>query len=393
MLFFGNELYKNLVLLKLSVTILNMIYKRDLSIEKILNKNKALIIYGARQIGKTTLIKEFISNLDSTNKYKFHTGEDLLFSERFMALDFNTLINEYKEISYLIIDEAQLIPSVGKQIKILIDQIPTITVILSGSSSIGLFEVGEPLVGRSHVSNLYPLSIRELSRNNFDLKYTNRIHELMLFGSYPELINLSTKNEKIEYLLDIVGTYLLKDILTFDSIRNSSIILKLLKLLSYQIGNLVSYNELAQQLLVDVKTVQKYIDILEKSFIIFSLDSYAKNQRSAMKFKKKYYFVDLGIRNALTLSFDETLFRPDAGAMFENFAIIEKIKNNSYDKKFFNYYYFRDSKTAKEIDLIVERDSKIELFEFKTKHKQDNIKTSLGQAQIVTFENLESFLN
>lgn len=369
-----------------------MLINREIDISKLLKKNKAIILYGARQVGKTTLVNNYLNKIDNMKIRKF-SGEDLVFNSNFSSMTYQELIEEFSATQILFIDEAQQIKNLGSQIKIILDNIENIFVILTGSSAIGLSQIGEPLVGRSYINKLYPISIKELIDNDFDFTFSKQIENALIYGLYPDVLKEKNINMKKEYLINIVNSYLLKDVLSFNKIKNSETIYNLLKLVAYQIGKPISYSELGQQLLIDVKTVKRYLDLLEKSFILFSLSPYSNNLRNVLKKKKKYYFYDLGIRNAVINSFESIDLRNDKGGIFENFVIMEKIKNDSYSKEFNNYYYFQD-KNKKEIDLILEKDSKLDLFEFKYKNKSDYKKSILGDVKIITLDNfIKKFLN
>ncbi len=333
------------------------------SLEEILPKNRVLIIYGSRRVGKTFLLNHLLSL--SGYKYRIDSGENFRVKEVLSSGDFN-LLKEYTEGAELIaIDEAQEIPEIGKGLKILIDHVPGIKLIATGSSSFDLSQkIGEPLTGRKRVIKLFPLSQGELllGRSAFELK--EALPEFLVFGSYPEVLTAATKQEKMEILDELIGSYLLKDILSLENIRNPGVLLKLLKLLSFQVSNLVSVNELARQLQVDGKTVNRYLDLLEKTFILFKIPSYSSNPRKEISKKSKYFFFDNGIRNGLIMQFGGLSNRNDVGQLWENFMISELYTKNAYLKLFQQFYFWRNY-NGSEIDLIIEKDGKIETFEFK----------------------------
>jgi len=334
--------------------------QRELNLENNIQKNKVLIIYGARRVGKTTLLKNFLKA--TTLKYKLDNGDNIRLQELLQSQDFNR-IKEYVEGYELIaIDEAQQVPNIGMALKIIVDQVKDIHVIVTGSSSFDLSQkVGEPLTGRKKTFILYPFSQSEMriQYNKHELK--EKLDDFLVFGSYPDVVLAKTKKEKIDILNELVDSYLLKDILTLDSIKFSKKLLDLLKSLAFQVGNLVSLNELSQQVGLDVKTIDRYLDLLEKGFVIKRLGGFSRNLRNEITNKSKYYFLDNGIRNALVSQFNSLDKRDDIGALFENFLIMDRMKSNNLAS---NYYFWRNYE-GKEIDLIEEEDGILYAYEFK----------------------------
>ncbi len=324
---------------------------------------KALIIYGPRQVGKTTLLKDFLENSDL--KYRLESGENIQIQTLFDSPNFQTLKEFVLGYQLVAIDEAQKIKNIGEGIKIIIDQIPDISIIATGSSSFELAgQIGEPLTGRKTTLVLYPVSMMELSAmsNPFDVK--NRLNEWLIFGGYPEVVSTENKDEKKKLLMEIAQSYLLKDILELERVKSSKLLLDLLRLLAFQIGSEVSLTELAQQLGIDYKTVARYLDIFEKSFIIYNLRGFSRNLRTEITKKSKYYFYDNGIRNAIIANFNDLELRNDTGALWENFLFVERLKKRSYKNIFANDYFWRTWE-QKEIDLIEEREGKLFGYEFK----------------------------
>lgn len=332
---------------------------------KLLDPNKVLILYGPRRVGKTTLLNELLKN--TTLRYRFDSGENIRIQEVLSSRDFDK-IREYVGNNELIaIDEAQQIPDIGMGLKIIVDQIPGIKVVVTGSSSFELFnQVGEPLVGRKKTITLFPFAQLELAKlhNTFDL--SGRLEEFLIYGSYPDVFLAKTRQEKESLLNEIVDAYLLRDVLALDNIKKSRTLVDLVKLLALQIGNEVSLSELAQQLNVNMRTIEKYIDILEKGFVIISLSALKRNLRNEIRDKRKYYFYDLGVRNALLSQFNDIALRNDIGALWENFLFIERFKKRSYQSLFANQYFWR-TYDQKEIDLIEEYDGSFHAYEFKWK--------------------------
>jgi predicted AAA+ superfamily ATPase len=325
--------------------------------------NKVLVLYGPRQVGKTTILQSY---LDSTKwKYRLEVGDDIHAQEIFGSSDLRWL-TEYAEGYQLIaIDEAQRIPNVGQGLKILVDNIPGIRIIVTGSSSFELSgQIGEPLTGRKKTLVLYPLSQYELRSQNsaFDLK--KNLENYLILGSYPEVFTARKRSDKIAVITEIVGSYLLKDILELDRVKSSKVLLDLLRLLAFQVGKEVSLRELAAQLGIDYKTVSRYIDLLEKSFVLYNLRGYSRNLRKEITKKSKYYFCDNGIRNGIISNFNMLSRRDDAGALWENFLVSERLKLQAYKSIRSNNYFWR-TWDQKEIDFIEEREGKLYGFEFK----------------------------
>ncbi|MFA5804590.1 MAG: ATP-binding protein [Melioribacteraceae bacterium] len=337
--------------------------KRYFEIDNLLQNQKVLVIYGPRRVGKTTLLKNYLTGFPQ--KYKLDSGDNISVQHILSSQDF-VLIKDYAQGYDLIaIDEAQQIKNIGMGLKILVDNNPNLKIIVTGSSSFDLSQkIGEPLTGRKRTITLYPFSQQELlaKYNKFELK--EKLDEFLIFGSYPEVITTETRSEKIEVLNELVNSYLLKDILAIENIRGSKSLFDLLKLLAFQVGSQVSLNELSTQLKIDVKTVGRYIDILEKGFVIKRLSAFSRNLRNEVAKKSKYYFWDNGIRNAVILQFNQLKNRNDVGQLFENFMMLERIKYLS-NNFIHTQSYFRRTYSGQEIDLIEEREGKLLAFEFK----------------------------
>lgn len=337
-------------------------------LESQLRPGKALVIYGPRRVGKTTLLNTYLQK--TPLKYKLVSGDDIEVRNILGSQSFSQILPFVEDMELLAIDEAQNIPNIGMGIKIIVDQKPELTVIVTGSSSFELAgQIGEPLTGRKRTLVLYPMSQSELRlvHNRYDLQ--QKLPELLIYGSYPEILLAKSRRERQEILTDIANSYLLKDILSLDLIKNSQTLWNLLKLLAFQIGNQVSYSELATQLAVDYKSIQKYLDLLEKAFVIFRLGAYNGNLRKEVTGKSKYYFVDTGIRNAVISQFGTMENRNDIGALWENFMFIERLKYRTYTGIYANSYYWR-TYSKQEIDLVEERDGNLFGFEFKWSEKK-----------------------
>lgn len=338
------------------------------SLEPLLEHNKVLILYGPRRVGKTTLLKDLLKN--TKLKYRFDSGENIRIQEILSSNDFEKIKEYVGDNELIAIDEAQQIPNVGMGLKIIVDQIPKIKVIVTGSSSFELSnKIGEPLVGRKKTITLFPFAQIELAKtyNEFDLG--GRLEEFLIYGSYPDVFLAKTKQEKSVLLNEIVDVYLLKDVLALDNVKKSRTLVDLVKLLALQVGSEASLTELARQLSANVRTIEKYLDILEKGFVIVSLASLKRNLRTEIRDKRKYYFYDLGVRNALLSQFNDLSLRRDAGALWENFLFIERLKKLSYQSMFVNRYFWR-TYDQKEVDLVEEYDGIFHAYEFKWKKER-----------------------
>ncbi len=338
------------------------------SFDGLIEKKKVLVIYGARQVGKTTLLEYYLSSTDK--KYRLESGENITVKLLFNSLDFNSLIEYATGYEILAIDEAQEIENIGKALKIIVDHVPDLSIIVTGSSSFNLSQnIGEPLTGRKITKTLYPLSHKELAIqiNQYDLK--EKLEEFLLFGMYPDVFTAKTKEKKIQILKELTDSYLLKDLFIHETVKSPKLLIKLLKLLAFQVGSEVSLNELGNTIGVDTKTVSRYLDLLEKCFVIKPLGGFSGNLRKEVTSKMKYYFIDNGIRNALISQFNELSNRNDTGALFENFIFMERLKKHEYENYYGNHYFWR-TYTGQEIDIIEEIDGKLSAFECKYSEKK-----------------------
>ncbi|MFH0803216.1 MAG: ATP-binding protein [bacterium] len=336
-------------------------YYHDLG--RYLKPNKALILYGPRQVGKTTLLKDFLAT--TKLRHRLDSGDNIRIREVLGSENFD-VIREYAQGYELIaIDEAQKIPNIGQTLKIFVDEIPGIRLIATGSSSFELAgQVGEPLTGRKITLSLYPVAQMELKNhyNPFDLK--NNLELSLVFGGYPEACTAGSREEKGRVCLEIADSYLLKDILEFERVKSSKLLLDLLRLLAFQVGNEVSLTELASHLGIDYKTVARYLDLFEKSFVIYNLRGFSRNLRSEITRKSKYYFYDNGIRNAVISNFNGLALRNDVGQLWENFLFMERLKKRAYRSIHANAYFWRTWQKEK-IDLVEEREGRLFGYEFK----------------------------
>ena len=333
--------------------------------------NKVVLIFGARRVGKTVLIRQLINNFDG--KTMLLNGEDYgtlaLLEERSIA-NYRHLL---EGVDLLAIDEAQNIPEIGSKLKLIVDEIEGIRVIASGSSSFDLLnKAGEPLVGRSTQFYLTPFSHKEIALNETVLETRQNLESRLIYGSYPEVITLDSFERKTDYLRDIVGAYLLKDILAIDGLKNSGKMKDLLRLIAFQVGSEVSYEELGKQLGMSKNTVEKYLDLLSKVFVVYRLGAYARNLRKEVTKAGKWYFYDNGIRNAIIGNFNPLSIRQDVGALWENYLISERIKAN-YNEGLGKEFYFWRTYDCQEIDLIEENSDTLTALEFKWGNKNPNV--------------------
>jgi len=339
------------------------VIKRYYDLKKLIKPNKILVIYGPRRVGKTTLLNDFLSQ--TKLKYKLDSGDNIKVQQILSSQDFSQ-IKEYAAGYQLIaIDEAQQIPNIGMGLKILVDQLPKLRIIATGSSSFDLSrKIGEPLTGRKKTLILFPFSQTELldKYNKFELK--EKLEDFLIFGSYPEIITAKSRQEKIDLLDELFNSYLLKDVFSLERVKGSKQLLDLLKLVAFQLGNEVSLNELANHVRLDTKTIGKYLDILEKAFVLKRVGGFRRNLRREISSKAKYYFYDNGVRNAIISQFNSLNNRNDIGPLFENFVVMERIKNNAYKKRAGSSYFWR-TYDGQEIDLVEERNGKLYGFEIK----------------------------
>lgn len=338
-------------------------------LEPYLEPGQVLVLYGPRRAGKTTLIQEYLKT--TKWRYKLDSGDNIRTQHLLGSQDFSQILPYAEGLDLLVIDEAQHIPNIGMALKILVDQLPGIRIIATGSSSFDLSgQIGEPLTGRKRTLTLYPLSQEELlsaSHTRFDLK--EKLHDFLLYGSYPQILIASSAEKKRTILSELVDSYLLKDILSLEKVKGSQTLLSILKLLALQIGSQVSLNEISKAVQIDVKTVARYLDLLEKAFVIHHVSGYSGNLRSEVTSKSKYYFLDTGIRNAIIQQFNTLDLRSDVGQLWENFFVMERLKFRTYHEVRANMYFWRTYSQQK-IDLVEERNGLLHGFECKWSEKK-----------------------
>jgi uncharacterized protein len=332
-----------------------------------IGKNKVLLLFGTRRVGKTVLLSALKNTYSGS--IQCYNGEDT----EHQALLSNRSKSHYEKLlegsNLLLIDEAQAVPDIGKILKLMIDSFPSLTIIATGSSSFDLMnKSGEPLTGRSLQYTLHPISFGELEMHFGYGKMPGMLAERMVFGSYPELFNLSTAKERQRYLKELIQTYLLKDIFEYETVKHSKKIYDLLRLVAYQVGQEVSLEELGKQLGMSKNTVERYLDLLSKVFIIYRLGGYSSNFRKEVVKLSKWYFYDNGIRNAIISDFRDLSQRSDIGQLWENYCIAERIKYQGYSASLCEYHFWR-TYDSQEIDLVETENSVIRTFEFKWNEK------------------------
>ena len=335
--------------------------KLDKIINNQLYKGKAIILIGPRQVGKTTLLNNLTHSL-SDSILVLNCDEP---ETRMLLTDTNTakLRMLIGNNTLVFIDEAQKVNNIGLTLKLIVDNLDGVQVIATGSSAFELHNrLNEPLTGRKIEYTLYPISIAELKETFGLLEVHKTLETRLIYGCYPDIIN--HPEQAREYLTELTQSYLYKDILSLGDIRKPELLDKLLQALSFQVGSEVSVNELSRTLQTDNKTIERYIDLLQKCYVIFTLSGLSRNLRTELKKSRKIYFYDTGIRNAIIQQFAPTTLRNDIGNLWENFFIAERMKRNHYARHFCNYYFWRTTQ-QQEIDFIEETDGKMTIFEMK----------------------------
>jgi predicted AAA+ superfamily ATPase len=365
------------------------------SVRKEINTGrKAVILLGARQVGKTTLLNSLFTNRKDVLWLNGDTSNARLLLTVHSVEQLRVLIGKH---SLLVIDEAQRVPDIGIVLKLIIDNIPHVKVIATGSSSLDLASATtEPLTGRKRQFTLFPFSFSEMVEHHGLLSEKNLIPHRLIYGYYPDIVNSPGKERNL--LQELSDSYLYKDILALDKIKKSEQLTRLLRALAFQIGSQVSYTELGQLCGLDNKTVEKYIGILEQTFVIFRLASYSRNLRNELKASRKIYFTDNGIRNALIADFRPIELRDDVGKLWENFLVSERFKHNEYTESYANPWFWR-TQAQQEIDYIEEKDGHLFAFEFKwnpsAKVKQPKVfQTAYPDSsfEVIHKDNVERFL-
>ena len=360
-----------------------------------IGKGKAILLVGPRQVGKSTLLKSLQSELNQETLLINCDEPDMRqMLENVTSDELKVLIGRY---TLVMIDEAQKVENIGTTLKLIVDNINHIQVIATGSSAFELRnKTNEPLTGRKFEFNLFPFSIAEMVQNHGKIVERRMLERRIVYGLYPEIVN-NPGNEP-EYLLELINSYLYKDILAFQNIRKPDTLNKLLTGLALQLGQEVSYNELSQLIGIDKATVEKYIELLEKCFVVFRLSSFSRNLRNELKKSRKVFFYDSGVRNAILNNFSPLALRQDTGALWENFMVSERIKQLSYNRDYRKSYFWR-TQTQQEIDLLEEKDGIFYAFEFKwNENKQAKIPKTFAESypehrfEVITPANYLDFL-
>ena len=375
-----------------------MIIQREIQpqVEDALFKGKIVVIYGPRQVGKTTLAKLILQNRQEIKSAYFNCDEP----DICQALTDKTS-TELKlflgDSKLVVLDEAQRVKNIGLTLKLLADNYPKMQIIATGSSSFDLSnQIFEPLTGRKKEFYLYPFSLAELKNYYSEIEFNRILENRMVFGMYPGVIFESDKG-KSESLRELAKSYVYKDALEYQGIKNSEVVEKLLQALALQVGNEVSYNEISSLIEVNKITVANYIQILEKAFIVFRLPSFSRNLRDEIKSNRKIYFFDNGIRNALINNLNPVDLRQDAGALWENFMISERVKRNGNFGSVANMYFWRTLR-QQEIDLIEDRGGELAGYEFKWKSRPGKVPVAFSRAypdakvEMITKENYKKFV-
>ena len=342
---------------------------RYLSIADELEPGKTLIIFGPRRVGKTTILNDFTAT--TKEKVIVYRGDELSTQHAFEVADSALLKPHIGSAKILAIDEAQAIPGIGQSLKIINDTMPDVSVIVTGSSSFELAgQIGEPLTGRKATRYLFPIALTELLVHDSvpTRSFQKKLPSYLVYGMYPDVITAEDDQMRADFLRELVDSYLLRDILTYQEVKGSRVLLQLLVLLAHQVGNEVSHQELGSSLNIDKNTVARYLDLLEKSYIIFRLGGFSRNLRSEVTKTAKYYFYDVGVRNAVINNFNALEIRDDIGKLWENFMVVERLKMRTYTKLYANQYFWRTWK-QNEVDLVEERSGKLFGYELKWKDK------------------------
>ena len=374
--------------------------KRDLHsvLESKIGKGKVILLIGPRQVGKTTLLKAILSEKAASNSVQYWNcdeGEVRSTLSKDSSSHFKSLVGNSK---FIVIDEAQRVKDIGLTLKILHDNFPDVQFAVTGSSSLDLSNtINEPLTGRKFEYNLFPFSTNELINHTNMLDEIKQLENRLVYGFYPDVVN--NPGDEKEILSNIVSSYLYKDVFEFQDVRKPAIIEKLVQALALQVGSEVSFNELGNLLGIDTLTVQRYVDLLEKAYVIFHLHSYSRNVRNELKKSIKIYFYDNGVRNAVISNFSSCGLRSDTGELWENFLISERVKNNAFHNRKAKYYFWRTTQ-KQEVDFIEEFDGTFKAFEFKYNPKKANAKCPLTFSNnypeipfsVVTKENYTDFI-
>lgn len=343
-------------------TMNSMKFDRFQSIESAIEPKRTLVIYGPRRVGKTTLLDTYVKT-QTSKKMFYSTGDDALLRAIFQSEERQKILDFARPYDLIAIDEAQFIPSIGLGAKMMIDAFPKKNIILTGSSSLGLSnKIGEPLTGRHFTLTLLPIAQAEMHASQFELE--SLLETFLIYGSYPEVLNEMDLDKKRKILSELTASYLFKDALALEAVRSPDTLLDVAKCLAFQVGSEVSINEIARTAKTDAKTAAKYLDLLEKMFIVKRIRGYSRNLRNEISKKSKYYFLDNGVRNAIISQFNPLNLRNDIGALWENFVFMELMKKSGIEENYDNFYFWRTHSGA-EIDIIKESNGALSAIECK----------------------------
>lgn len=368
-----------------------LLYK---TIENKLFVGKIIILTGARQVGKTTLLKQLLRQKEGV---LWLNGDELQVQNLFANASADRLLSEFSNSKIVILDEAQRIENIGLRLKLIADSDSEVQVIATGSSAFELAnKVNEPLTGRKWEYQMFPLSFGEMVEHHGKLKEMRMLPRRIIYGYYPEVV--TNDGNEVEILKLLTDAYLYKDILSWESVKHPDKLQTLLRALAYQVGSQVSYNELSQMCSMDSKTVERYINLLEQCYIIFRLPSFSRNLRHELKSSRKIYFYDNGIRNALIADYRAPEVRQDIGSLWENFVVAERMKSNEYYNRWVNRYFWR-TKQQQEIDYLEESGGELHAYEMKwnPRAKASITKTFTeaypnSEFQVITPDNISDFL-
>jgi predicted AAA+ superfamily ATPase len=366
------------------------------SLKDRLFKGKVILITGPRQVGKTTLLKQLTVDQNNNSVLSLNCDEPdiCLLLQNVSSTQLKTLVGKHKLI---LIDEAQKVENIGLTLKLMVDNLPDIQIIATGSSAFDLRnKLNEPLTGRKFEYHLYPFSTNELLQHTSLIEERRLLEQRMIYGMYPDVIN--QPSDGLRLLRELSNSYLFKDILAYKDVRRPEELNKLLTALALQMGSQLSYNELGRTLGLDKETVERYLYLLEKVFVVFRLNSFSRNMRNELKKSRKVYFYDNGVRNAIINNFSPLALRTDVGALWENFIISERKKHNDYHGIYVNSYFWRNH-AQQEIDYIEEKDGFLQTFELKWKeNKKSSLPASFASAyprqsfEVITPGNYLEFL-
>jgi uncharacterized protein len=362
-----------------------------------LTPGKVLVLYGPRQVGKTTLVLDLLDELTMPRRYL--SADELVYREALASQDRRTLGDLLGDNQLLVIDEAQRVPDIGLNLKILVDNYPHAAILATGSASFELVnKISEPLTGRKRTFTLYPVSYAEIAGAMGTFEAKAQLERWLIWGGYPAVVTAESTAERESLLGELVGSYLYRDILELDGVRRADKLVDLLRLLAFQIGQDVSLSELASSLALNHQTVGRYLDLLEKVFVIFKVSGFSRNLRKEISKNARYYFFDNGVRNSLIQNFNPLPLRDDVGQLWENYLMVERCKANQYAGRSANTYFWR-TYDQKEIDCIEERGGRLYGYEFKWQGQMRSATRREfieaypnAEVQVITRENYTDFI-